>query len=157
ARVRELRDVAKAEKPDVALSHNSYAQLIAARSLRLPAVTAMDYEHQPANNVAFRCANRILLPEPLPIGAVRRQGARSTKATVYPGLKEELYVGDFRFDPNVLHRMGFERAPGEVLVVLRAPPARAIYHRRENPTYAQTIERIGTEGGVRAVVLARHP
>src|SRR5439155_17293593 len=74
-RVRELREVARRERPDVALSHNSYAQVAAARSLGLPTVTAMDYEHQPANHLAFRLALVILLPEALPLDAVRRQGA----------------------------------------------------------------------------------
>ncbi len=31
------------------ISHNSYAQALAARMLGIPFVTSMDYEHQPAN------------------------------------------------------------------------------------------------------------
>ena len=48
---------AGATRPDVALSHNSYAQILAARALRMPVLTAMDFEHQPANHVAFRAAD----------------------------------------------------------------------------------------------------
>ena len=72
--MRELRRWARAERPDVALSYNSYAQILAARSLGIPAVTGMDYEHQPLNHVAFRAAQRILLPEAVPASVVRRQG-----------------------------------------------------------------------------------
>src|SRR4051812_9905465 len=43
-RVADLRRWAKGRRPDVALSHNSYAQIVAARSLGLPVVTAMDFE-----------------------------------------------------------------------------------------------------------------
>src|SRR3954453_1454265 len=50
-RVAALRRFAQRERPDVALSHNSYAQIAAAASLRLPVVTGMDYEHQPANHL----------------------------------------------------------------------------------------------------------
>src|SRR5438128_2581616 len=57
-RVTDLRRWAKTMLPDVALSHNSYAQVLAARTLRIPAVTAMDFEHQPANHIAFRLADR---------------------------------------------------------------------------------------------------
>src|ERR1700716_1418210 len=64
-RVRALARWARRLRPDVALSHNSYAQIVAARTLRIPAVTAMDYEHQPANHLGFRLARRILLPEVL--------------------------------------------------------------------------------------------
>ena len=46
--IRALRSWARDERPDVALSHNSYAQIVAARSLGIPAVTAMDFEHQPS-------------------------------------------------------------------------------------------------------------
>src|SRR3954451_16074577 len=35
---------------DVAVSHNSYAQAVAARLAGVAAITAMDYEHQPANH-----------------------------------------------------------------------------------------------------------
>ena len=52
-----------ASRPSVAVSHNSYAQLVAARSLRVAAVTAMDYEYQPANHLAFRCADLIAVPD----------------------------------------------------------------------------------------------
>src|SRR5687767_816877 len=48
-RIAALRTWARGARPDVALSHNSYAQLVAARTLGIPGVTAMDYEHQPAN------------------------------------------------------------------------------------------------------------
>ncbi|HWX09883.1 MAG TPA: DUF354 domain-containing protein [Gaiellaceae bacterium] len=157
ARMIELRRWAKHARPDVALSHNSYAQIAAARSLGVPVVTAMDYEHQPSNHVAFRLADRILLPEALPRADLRRQGAADRKVVVYPGIKEQLYVGDFEFDPQVLERIGVARGDGDVIVVLRAPPARAIYHRLENPTYAAVIDRIGADASVRAVALVRHP
>jgi uncharacterized protein len=157
ARMRDLRRVARAASADVALSHNSYAQIAAARSLGLPTVTAMDYEHQPANHLAFRLASTILLPEALPAEAVRRQGARRSKVVVYPGLKEQLYIGDFELDADVLGRVGIDRGRTEVVAVLRAPPSRAIYHRLENPTYAEALERAGSQPGVAAVVLARHP
>src|SRR4051794_13444850 len=61
-RMLDLRRWARVRRPDVALSHNSYAQIAAARTLRIPAVTAMDYEHQPSNHLAFRLASTILLP-----------------------------------------------------------------------------------------------
>src|SRR4051812_34584289 len=59
-RIRDLARWAKAERPDVALSHNSYAQIMAARARRIPSVTAMDYEHQPANHIGFRAAGTVL-------------------------------------------------------------------------------------------------
>ena len=99
-RIAELRRWAARIRPEVALSHNSYAQIVAARSLHIPAVTAMDFEHQPANHLAFRLATRVLVPEMIEVDAIRRQGAKPAKVVQYPGLKEELYIGDFQPAPR---------------------------------------------------------
>ena len=71
----------------------------------------MDYEHQPANHVAFRGARTILLPEAVPGGAVRRQGAAPRKVSRYAGLKEEVYLADFEPDAGILDAAR-GRAPG---------------------------------------------
>ena len=155
-RARELHRWARAHRLDVALSHNSYAQIVAARLARLRVITAMDYEHQPANHVAFRLAERILLPEALPVERVRRQGATGRKVRLYPGLKEELYVGDFEPDPAVLARLGIERDGRDAVVVMRAPPSRAMYHQFENPLYEHVLQRVAREPSAACVVLTRH-
>jgi len=156
-RIRDLRSWARSAKPDVALSHNSYAQIVAAFSLGLPIVTAMDYEHQPANHVAFRLADRILLPEALPPHAVRRQGASPRKVRRYPGLKEEIYLGDFQPDPEILASLGIEREPGTTIVLMRAPPEGAMYHQFRNPVYESLLSSITGRRDVRCILLARHP
>jgi predicted glycosyltransferase len=157
ARVRELRSWARSQDVELALSHNSYAQILAARSLRLPVVTAMDFEHQPANHLAFRLADTILLPEALRRYPLRAQGVTPRKARFYPGLKEEIYLGDFEPDGDVLVQFGFERSPERPVVVLRTPPSRAAYHRFGNALFAQALEAIGRDPAVRCVALTRHP
>lgn len=156
-RVAALARWARRSRPDVALSHNSYGQLLAARLLRLPAVTAMDFEHQPANHLAFRAASRILVPEAVPAEPLRRQGARDGKLIRYEGLKEELYLGDFEPDAAILSRLGIEREPGMVLAVARSAPAGAAYHRGENPIFSEALRALDRQEHVRTVVLARHP
>jgi uncharacterized protein len=156
-RVRDLRAWAAARRPDVALSHNSYAQIVAARSLRVRTVTAMDYEHQPANHLAFRLAHRVLLPEALRGSSVTRQGARDGKVRWYPGLKEELYLGDLHPDPDPLARIGVTRGRGQAIVVARTPPSRALYHRGENPLFPEAIATVAEQPHVRCIVLTRYP
>jgi predicted glycosyltransferase len=155
-RVRLLRRFAIRERPQVALSHNSYAQVVAARTLGIPAVTAMDYEHQPANHVAFRLASVILLPEALRGSEVVDQGATPAKTRYYDGLKEELYLGEFTPDPGVLERLGVERSDGARLVVARTAPSRAAYHRFQNALFMNALELLEAEDGVHCVVLPRH-
>ena len=68
------------------MSHNSSSQVVAARSLRLPLMTAMDYEYQPANHLAFRCADLVAVPEAFPLDRLLAQGARPGRTWRYPGL-----------------------------------------------------------------------
>jgi predicted glycosyltransferase len=154
-RIRQLTGWARTARPDVALSHNSYAQIVAARALRIPAVTAMDYEHQPANHLAFRLARSILLPEALRGTDVHRQGAAANKTRFYDGLKEELYLGDFEPDPAVRARLGI--ADDRPLLVLRTPPTRATYHRFGNELFDEVLHRLARDGAAWCVLLARHP
>jgi len=155
ARIAALHRWARRTRPDVALSHNSYAQIVAARTAGVPVVTAMDYEHQPANHLAFRLAHRILLPVVVPLDAVRSKGAAPHKVVRYNGLKEELYVGDFDFDADTASLLGVER-DGRARVVVRGPPLGAIYHRFENPLFADILRRVG-QTDAQLVVLVRQP
>jgi predicted glycosyltransferase len=156
-RVAELRRWARSRRPDVALSHNSYAQIIAAVACRLPAVTAMDYEHQPANHLAFRLAHTVLLPAAMRQFPVERLGARPAKTRFYPGAKEELYLGEFTPDPEVLSRLGISRSATSVIVVARTPPSRALYHSADNPLFEQALRTVCAQEHARTVVLVRHP
>lgn len=156
-RVRGLHKWVAGSRPDVALSHNSYAQIVAARLRRLRIVTAMDFEHQPANHLAFRLADRILVPEALDQQAIRKQGASPSKVRRYDGLKEEIYLGDFQPDAEVLASLGIQRRDGTVVVVARTPPSRATYHRFDNPLFVETLEALGRQPTVELVVLTRHP
>jgi len=155
-RIRDLRRWAATVGPDVALSHNSYAQIVAARSLRIPAVTAMDFEHQPANHVAFRLATTVLAPEVLPLDLIRRQGAGPAKLVRYRGLKEELYIGDFRPDRAILSKVGIDPRP-RIVAVARTPPTRAVYHSSSNPLFEPALEAVCSQEDVVCVVLTRHP
>ncbi len=156
-RVRDLAEWARGARPDVALSHNSYGQIVAARRLGIRAVTAMDYEHQPANHLAFRLASTVLLPAALREAGTERQGAGPRKTRFYEGLKEEIYLGDFEPDTQVLEKIGVSAAPDGVLVVARTPPSGALYHRSDNPLFDQVLTKIGERPDVRCVTLCRHP
>lgn len=155
SRVGALTKWVRRARPDMALSHNSYAQIVAARLAGIPTVTAMDYEHQPANHLAFRLAQRVLLPAPLARGLVSRQGASAKKVRHYQGLKEEIYLGSFKPDHRALESLGLD-GESRPLVITRTPPSRAIYHRVENVTYPEALTAC-SDAGAHLVVLARHP
>src|SRR6185503_14076208 len=75
SRAWDLAKWARKRRFDLAVSHNSYSQILAARASRIRTVTLMDYEHQPANHFAFRLASRIIVPASFPAADLRRFGA----------------------------------------------------------------------------------
>jgi len=119
--------LARRTHPDVAVSHSPSAQAAAARSLRLPVMTAMDYEHQPANNLAFRCADLVAAPEVFPLDRLLAQGARPGRTWRYPGLKEHIALAGFTPDPGYLGRAGIDAS--RPALVVRPPADLALYHR----------------------------
>lgn len=142
---------------DLAVSHNSYSQIVAARALGLKTVTLMDYEHQPANHLAFRLASRVIVPRAFPDDALRRFGARASRVRRYDGFKEDVYLADYRPDPRALAelRRSLGATRESVLVVARPPASEALYHRFENELFDALLARLSSDARARTVFLAR--
>jgi uncharacterized protein len=152
SRAAALRRVARRERPHVALSHGSYAQILAARSAGVPAVTMMDYEFQPANHLSFRLAQAVIVPAVFPDEALRRFGASPRQVMRYDGFKEELYLADVRPDPALLTSLGINT--NAVTAVMRPPPEGALYHRHANQRFDEVLEYL-LESQARVVLLPR--
>jgi len=141
---------------DLAVSHNSYAHVAAASGLRIRTATLMDYEHQPANHLAFRLASRVIVPRAFPESALRRYGASPQKVRRYIGTKEDVYLADFSPDPNFFQKLKeLGVATDDVLVVVRPPAREALYHRFENELFAELLNRLGKRPDVKVIMLAR--
>ncbi|HEV7681039.1 MAG TPA: DUF354 domain-containing protein [Pyrinomonadaceae bacterium] len=148
---------ARGREFDLALSHNSYSQILAARALSLRTVTLMDYEHQPANHLAFRMASRIIVPRAFPDAALTRFGAASAKVKRYDGIKEDVYLADFQTDPEFLpqlQQLGI--VASDILVTVRPPASEALYHRFENELFDELLERLIATPAVKIVLLPRN-
>lgn len=147
---------ARGQQFNIALSHNSYSQILAARVLSLRTITLMDYEHQPANHLAFRFATRIIVPKAFPREALNRFGAASEKVRTYSGTKEDVYLADFRLDPdfqNTLTALGVSAS--DILVVIRPPASEALYHRFENELFDALLDRLASNPSVKVIFLPR--
>jgi len=148
---------ARGRKLDLAVSHNSYSQILAARALSLRSVTLMDYEHQPANHLAFRLASRIIVPRAFPEAALTRFGAAPAKVQRYDGIKEDIYLADFQSDPDFhkeLEKLGINT--DDVLVTVRPPANEALYHRFENELFDLLLDRLSTTPRVKVLMLPRN-
>lgn len=142
---------------DLAISHNSYSQILAARALRIRSVTLMDYEHQPANHLAFRMASRIIVPASFPAERLGTYGASAAKARRYHGTKEDVYLADFRPNPEFakqLCELGIR--PDNVLVLMRPPAHDALYHRFQNELFDEALALLLQNENVRVVLLPRN-
>ncbi len=153
----ELARWARGKQIDLAVSHNSYSQILAARALSLRSVTLMDYEHQPANHLAFRLASRVIVPRAFPEAALMRFGLTAGKVKRYEGIKEDVYLATFAADPNFdleLRNLGIE--PRDILVTARPPASEALYHRFENQLFDGLIDRLLGIPAVKLVLLPRN-
>ena len=153
----ELARWARRRRFDLAISHNSYSQILAGRLARIRTITLMDYEHQPANHLAFRLASRIIVPASFPAQALRRYGAGVGKVRRYHGTKEDVYLADFQPDPAFAPRLcELGVNPDNVLVLMRPPALEALYHRFENTLFDEALDKLLANENVQVVLLPRN-
>lgn len=132
-RVIQLMQWARHHRPiDLAVSHNSYSQAVAARLLNIPVVTLMDYEFQPLNHLCFRLARQVIVPECFPDKVLSRCGARG-KVSKYPGFKEQVYLRKSANADDFVREFNLPRAA--VMIAMRPPAPWAMYHRFDNPLF----------------------
>lgn len=124
ARVLELARFVRREKPDVAVSHSSYYSPVVARLLGIPSLYLNDNEHAEGNRFAFITADRVMMPEFVPLEPLRRQWVREARLRRYPGVKEGVYL--WQHAPSIAQRATqIARRP---LVVVRPEPWAAHYY-----------------------------
>jgi predicted glycosyltransferase len=142
---------------DLAVSHNSYSQIVAARGLGIRTVTLMDYEYQPANHLAFRFASKVIVPASFPAKRLRLFGAGAEKVRRYHGTKEDVYLADFQADPLFeaqLCELGVK--PDNVLVLMRPPAHDALYHRFQNTLFDEALTLLLANENVQVILLPRN-
>ena len=147
---------ARPRKFDLAVSHNSYSQILAARALGVKTVTLMDYEYQPANHLAFRFSEKIIVPSSFPEDRLRHYGASPYKVFRYQGTKEDVYLAHFEPNPafqKELSLLGI--GPDNVLVLMRPAAGEALYHRFQNELFDEALKKLLSDTSVRVVLLPR--
>ena len=116
-------------KVSLALSHNSYHHIMATKMLGIKTMTFMDFEGQKANHLAFRLADRVVVPIHFKRDYLRKYGAKEGKVRFYDGLKEEVYLWNFQPGEDYVRELGIER--DLPVAVVRTPPDYALYHRKD--------------------------
>jgi len=124
ARTVRLLPMIVRHKPDLAISHGSRAQMLAAYLLKIPTITMFDYEF--VQKMEFLHSLWFMTPEYIPDAVDFNVKARTRK---YPGLKEDVYVPSFRPDPSLLDTLGLRA--NHVVITVRPPATEAHYHNPE--------------------------
>jgi len=155
-RAKHLVRWARSHRPiDLAVSHNSYTQALAARILGICTVNLMDYEHQPMNHLSFRLANRVIVPECFPEEIVAKCGA-SKKTIRYPGFKEQVYLSDFFPAEDYLNE--FRLPPNRVTIAMRPPSTWTMYHLAvKNPLFDDLLSTLANRDDTFIILLPRIP
>lgn len=147
---------ARPRRFDLAVSHNSYSQILAARALGITTITLMDYEYQPANHFAFRLSNKIIVPACFPVNQLNNYGARAERVHRYGGTKEDVYLADFESDDRVGSQLSALGVTTDDILVLMRPPAHdALYHRFENSLFDEALAFLLGKPRVKIVLLPR--
>jgi predicted glycosyltransferase len=119
----QLSRFARPQRFDVAVSHLSRTQTRAAAMLAIPVWTSVDYEHA---YLADLCSARcFMIPDVVPVEALEPSGIPRRVIHQYSGLKEDVYLSEFRPAADV--RRALRIADDELLVAFRPSADHAHY------------------------------
>ena len=121
-RVSQLYGFLKKQKIDVAISHSSFYSPVVARLLRIRSIYLNDNEHAAGNKISFMFATTILVPEFFMSDKCRRQSGYQNKIVQYPGVKEGIYLADFKQNSHIVK-------PSKLEIFIRPEPWTAQYYR----------------------------
>lgn len=143
----QLAQAAKKEKPILALSHGSRAQIASAWILRIPSLVIADYEHASS----FLRPTWIMMPEVISDGCVKTNKKGRLR---YPGIKEDVYVPFFTPNPAIKGELGIKEE--DLVVTIRPPATEAHYHNPESEIlFSKTVNLLKEISNVRMVILPR--
>ncbi len=108
-----------------AVSQGSPYQILVCKIQRIPSVVIGDNEHGEWMFIKF--ANKCLYAHAMPDHAIK---VPLKKVVKFPGLKEEVYLSDFRPNPYFLSELNLDSK--RCIVTLRSPATFAYYHNTQS-------------------------
>ena len=145
-----LTTIVRKERPALAISHGSRGCLVASNLLGIPNLTLTDYEF--VAKVPFAKPTWLMVPSVVPDDNLSLHGARVLK---YPGIKEDVYLGQFRPDGSLRQRLGISSE--DILITVRPPATEAHYHNPESEgLLTEVLNRFLHDAGIRILLLPRN-
>jgi hypothetical protein len=139
------------EKPALALSHGSRAQLLASFLLGIRSITIFDYEYV-NQGLMWLKPGWVIVPEVIPDDAVKHNRRRLLR---YRGIKEDVYVPNFKADSTTRSKLGL--TDSDLVVTIRPPAVEAHYHQPESDElFRAVVEYLTNQPNVKMLVLPRN-
>jgi len=137
-------------RPNLALSHGSRSLNTLGNLLGIPTVVLTDYEH--ARTIPLSNPRWLIVAYPLIAEGFTYKGGRIRS---YNGIKEDVYVSEFKPDPSFPERLGLRQE--YMIVTVRPPAEEAHYHNPESDILLiELMKRISQTQCIRAVLLPRN-
>ena len=138
------------EKPVLAVSHGSRAQVLAAVCSGIKSLVIVDYEF--AKPVPGFRPTWVMAPEIISDSSLQFGGGKVLK---YPGIKEDVYVPGFKHDPSIRQQLGLRE--DAIIVTVRPPATEAHYHNPESEKLFEAVMAvISVTKCLQAVLLPRN-
>ena len=151
-RALQMVPIALREKPTLAISHGSRAQLLCGTLIGIPCITVFDYEFA-RGPVFLRSDNWAMVPDVISVDSVITH--RKDRIVQYPGIKEDVYVPRFKPDYRLRAQLGVDEK--NVVATLRPPAEEAHYHNPESDKlFRAVVEFMAADANVRMIVLPRN-
>lgn len=147
----QMLPFALSEKPDLAISHGSRTQILAAGMAGVPSMHAFDYEHTASANLPFFRPTKIIIPEVL----VKKITDRTIdEISPYPGIKEDVYVQ--RHVPDQAFLQTFNLSENDIIAVVRPPATLAHYYvPKSGELFHAVIEHLTNHPGMKVIIVPR--
>ena len=153
ARTLQLYLFCKNSKIDLAISQGSSYQVLAARMLKVPTLFMTDYEHI-YWGIARKFASKIFVPQVIPDSILLKKGVTGDQIVKYPGLKEDVYLSDFKPNKYFLNHLGIQS--NKIIVTIRPPLFEAHYHSPlSEKLYYEVISHFANRTDVTTIILPR--
>ena len=138
------------DKPSLALSHGSRAQLITAKFLGIPSIVILDYEYTQSLPLIY--PDWAIVPEVITHSEIKNNKCHILK---YPGIKEDVYVPNFKPNPNIKEQFGLHE--NDLIITIRPPATDAHYFvPQSEELFEAVMDFLIHEQNVRLVLLPRN-
>jgi uncharacterized protein len=137
-------------KPTLAVSHGSRAQMLVGFITNTPTIVMYDYEF--AYTMSFLNSIWTFTPQYLSDSPSLSAAPRNYR---YPGLKEDVYVPRLRPDPALRSKLGIDN--DQIAVTVRPPAIEAHYHNHESDILFEAALKLFMEHpNVKVILLPRN-